>query len=105
MKLQTLFFLILFLTGSLFAQVLKVKVKIEYQHLPTEEQEELRELGSKIEDYFNNYAWTEDEYETDIDVNIYVIVENVRQKSHEKIYKTQFQIRSVSGESFYDKNW
>ena len=72
-------------------------------HLTSEEQEELRELGDKINDYFNNYAWTEDEYETDIDVNIYIIIENVRQKSHEKIYKAQFQIRSESGDSFYDK--
>ncbi len=105
MKITVLFFLILFLAQTSFAQVLKAKVKIEYQHFSNEEQEELRELATKIEDYFNNYSWTEDEYETDIGVNIYVILENVRKKSHEKIYKSQFQIRSVSGESFYDKEW
>ena len=105
MKLQILIFLSFLLIGSAFSQVLKVQTKVDYQHLISEEQEELRELADKINDYFNNYAWTEDEYETDIDVNIYVIIENVRQKSHEKMYKAQFQIRSVSGESFYDKEF
>ena len=105
MKLSILIFLSFFLTGTIFSQVLQVTTKIDYRHLASEEQEELRELADKINDYFNNYAWTEDEYETDIGVNIYVIIENVRQKSHEKIYKSQFQIRSESGESFYDKEF
>lgn len=105
MHLKILLFLFLFLSGSIYSQVLQVKVKIEFQHLPSEEQEELREFGAKIADYYNNYSWTEDEYETDIPVNIYIIIESVRQKSHEKIYKAQFQIRSESGESFYDKEW
>ena len=103
MKMCLLIFLSLMITVSTYSQVLKVQTKVDYNHLTSEEQEELRELGDKINDYFNNYAWTEDEYETDIDVNIYIIIENVRQKSHEKIYKAQFQIRGVSGDSFYDK--
>ena len=105
MKMCLLIFLSLIITVSAYSQVLKVQTKIDYAHLSSEEQEELRELGDKINDYFNNYAWTEDEYETDIDVNIYIIIENVRQKSHEKIYKAQFQIRSESGDSFYDKEF
>ena len=105
MKLSIIIFLSLIFITSAYSQVLQVQTKVDYRHLPSEEQEELRELADKINDYFNNYAWTEDEYETDIGVNIYVIIENVRQKSHEKIYKSQFQIRSESGESFYDKEF
>lgn len=105
MKFNLIVFLGLFLSGTVFSQVLKVQTKIDYEHLVHEEQEELRELADKINDYYNNFAWTEDEYETDIGVNIYIIIENVRQKSHEKIYKSQFQIRSESGESFYDKEF
>jgi Domain of unknown function (DUF4835) len=105
MKSGIYIFLSLFFISSSFSQVLKVQTKVDYKHLSTEEQEELRELADKINDYYNNYAWTEDEYETDIGVNIHVIVENVRKKSHEKIFKTQFQIRSESGESFYDKEF
>jgi len=105
MKLSILIFLSFFLAGTIFSQVLQVQTKIDYKHLASEEQEELRELPDKINDYFNNYAWTEDEYETDIGVTIYIIIENVRKKSHEKMYKAQFQIRSESGESFYDKEF
>lgn len=105
MKLSLLISIGLFLLSITNAQVLKVQTKIDFDHLTSEEQEELRELPDKINDYFNNYAWTEDEYETDIDVNIYIIIENVRKKSHEKIYKAQFQIRGASGDSFYDKEF
>ena len=87
------------------AQVLKASVRVDYNHLAYEEQEFLQELYTVIEDYFNNYAWTDDEYETDIEISMYVIIETVSQKSYEKIYKSQFQIKSVSGESFYDKEW
>lgn len=91
--------------AQLRAQVLKASVKVDFEHLAYEEQQYLQEFSSVIEDYYNNYAWTEDEYETDIEINIYIIIETVSQKSFEKIYKAQFQIKSVSGESFYDKEW
>jgi hypothetical protein len=62
-------------------------------------------LRLNIEDYINNFAYTDDEYETDIDISLFVMVETVTQKGHEKMYKSQFQIKSASGESFYDKEW
>jgi hypothetical protein len=88
-----------------FGQVLKSSVGVSYDHLSLEEHQYLDDLKMQIEDYIDNYAWTEDEYETDIDVTIYIIIETVQQKSYEKMYKAQFQIKSVSGESFYDKEW
>jgi hypothetical protein len=87
------------------AQVLRVTVNSQYDHLALEEQQKLRDLNQSLMDYYNSYAWTEDEYETDIDVTIFIIIETVVDKSYEKLYKAQFQIKSVSGESFYDKEW
>jgi hypothetical protein len=87
------------------AQVLRTTVEVDFQHLAIDEQQYLKDFKGAAEDYFNNYAWTEDEYESDISVSIYIIIETVRQKSFEKIYKAQFQIKSISGESFYDKEW
>ena len=103
----------IFLTCLLFlltvvptsAQVLKSTVTVDFGLLPAEEVNNLIDLSANIEDYINNFAWTDDEYETDIDISIFIIIETVQQKSHEKLYKTQFQIKSVSGESFYDKEW
>ena len=96
---------ILFLFTILRGQVIKSAAEVSYDHLPLEEHQYIEDLNLQIQDYLNNYAWTEDEYETDIDVTIYIIIETAQQKSFEKMYKAQFQIKSVSGESFYDKNW
>jgi hypothetical protein len=87
------------------SQVLKATVKLNYDHLPNEEQRELEPFRYTIEDYINGYSWTEDEYETDININIMVLIETVHKKGHERMYKAQFQISSSSGERFYDKNW
>jgi hypothetical protein len=104
---KVLFSSIIFLfTVSLSnAQVLRASASIDYEHLPIEDQNNLADLTSNIEDYINNFAWTEDEYETDIDITIFIIIETVMEKSHQKMHKAQFQIKSVSGESFYDKEW
>jgi hypothetical protein len=99
-----LFFFFLF-TCHAQAQVLRASVSVDYQHLPVDEQQYLNTYKNTVEDYFNNYAWTEDEYESDIEINIYIIIETVTKKSYERIYKSQFQIKSTSGESFYDKDW
>ena len=93
----------LFTTGR--AQVLKASVQVDFGYLPSEEVQKLQDLGMHIEDYINNYAWTDDEYETDIDISIFIMIETSFDKSHEKMYRAQFQIKSVSGESFYDKEW
>ena len=101
-------FLILFsffLITTSHSQVIKANVNINFKHLATEEHRILKELNIAIEDYYNGYAWTDDEYEFDIDLNIYIIIETVWKKSDEKIYKAQFQVKSTSGESFYDKEW
>ena len=100
----TLLFLLIF-TCQLKAQVVRASVSVDYQHLPIDEQQYLNDYKNSVEDYFNNYAWTEDEYESDIEINIYIIIETVTKKSYERIYKSQFQIKSSSGESFYDKDW
>lgn len=99
-----LFFFFLF-TCHAQAQVLRASVSVDYQHLSVDEQQYLNTYKNTVEDYFNNYAWTEDEYESDIEINIYIIIETVTKKSYERIYKSQFQIKSTSGESFYDKDW
>lgn len=103
MKLQL--WILLFSISLGISQVLKVKVKAEYEHLADDQQEELEYLAERIEQYYNNYEWVEDEYETDVVCNARVIIETVQKKSSEKLYKAQFLISSASGETFYDKVW
>ena len=92
-------------TTIVFSQVLNVTASIEYGRLSTDEKNDLDGLAEKIEQYFNNYDWVDDEYETDISCNIKVLIETVQKKTFEKMYKAQFLISSKSGENFYDKTW
>ena len=105
MKTINIFLIILILPAFLAAQVMRVSVEVNYAHLPPTEQNYLDNLKMQIEDYYNSFSWTDDEYETDVVTNINIIIETVTAKSFERIYKAQFMIKSVSGESYYDKEW
>lgn len=101
-------FILLFLAAvpaMLPAQVLTVTTTVNYEYLPTDEQDELLELADKIDRYYNGYSWVDDEFDYDVECTIHVILETVRKKSSEKIYKAQFLISTDSGENFYDKTW
>lgn len=104
MKFFLLIFLLFFFSETQ-AQVLKIKAKVEFSHLNTDQQQYLLNLEEKIEEYYNNFDWVEDEYEYDVNGNVHVIIETVQQKAYERVYKAQFLISTESGENFYDKNW
>lgn len=98
--------ILFFLSFSLVnGQVLNVTVSVDYAHLNDDQQEDLSNLAEKVEQYYNNYEWVEDEYEADVNCNVKIIIETVQKKTFEKLYKAQFLISSSSGENFYDKIW
>lgn len=106
MKFLRFFFLFtLFNITFVFSQVLNVTASIEYGRLSNDEKNDLEGFADKIEDYYNNYDWVDDEYETDISCNVKILIETVQKKTFEKMYKAQFLISSESGENFYDKTW
>lgn len=100
-----LFSILLFVNTALFAQKLNVTVKIQAEHLTEEQRNELEGFNQKIEEYYNNYDYIEDEFEYDVNCNVQIIIETVQQKTFEKIYRAQFLISSETGENFYDKVW
>lgn len=105
MRLLLFILFTVFTLQSLSAQVLKATVNVDFTHLPDDQQGNLLQLETKIEQYLNGYSWVEDEYETDVNCNVQVIIETLQKKTHEKIYRAQFLISSESGEKFYDKTW
>ena len=100
-----LWIILIFFFSMSHAQVLRMTVKIELEHLNVDQQQDLLNLEEKISEYYNNFDWVEDEYEYDVNGNVHVIIETVQQKSYERVYKAQFLISTESGENFYDKNW
>ncbi len=106
MKQLTILIMVIFLAFTgLFAQKLNVTVKIQAEHLTEEQRNELEGFDQKIEEYYNNFDYIEDEFEYDVNCNVHIIIETVQQKTFEKIYRAQFLISSESGENFYDKVW
>jgi hypothetical protein len=102
---KTILIILLFSCTLAFTQVLNVTVSIEYGRLTTDEKKDLEGFADKVEQYFNNYDWVDDEYETDVSCNVRILIETVQKKTFEKMYKAQFLISSESGENFYDKMW
>ena len=98
-KLSLILFVGLIMTFPVMGQMLDARVTMQYAHLSSDEQKELENLGNKVEQYFNNYQWIEDEYEYDVECNVQIIIETVQQKTFEKVYKAQFLISSTSGEN------
>jgi hypothetical protein len=64
MKIFLICLLFLLIVVPTSAQVLKSTVTVDFGLLPAEEVNNLIDLSANIEDYFNNFAWTDDEYET-----------------------------------------
>jgi hypothetical protein len=104
MKYLVLTILLLFFAKS-NAQRLIIDAKVELSHLNVDQQKDLLNLEEKVEDYYNNFDWVEDEYEYDVNGSVHIIIETVQQKAYERVYKAQFLISTESGENFYDKNW
>lgn len=104
-RIRIMLLLMAFGAYPLFSQAINANVTVQYSHLSSDEQKELEELGTKVEQYFNNYEWIEDEYEYDVECNVQIIIETAQKKTYEKLYKAQFLISSTSGENFYDKVW
>ncbi len=102
-NLLLIFFFLFFIRTQ--AQVLKIDAKVEFSHLNDDQRNQLENLEEKIEEYYNNFDWVDDEYEYDVNGNVHIIIETVQQKAYERVYKAQFLISTESGENFYDKNW
>ena len=66
-------FLLLCIPFLLTAQVLRVSVDLSFDHLPPIEQQFLENFKTQIEDYYNNFSWTDDEFETDVETKINII--------------------------------
>jgi hypothetical protein len=90
---------------TLNAQVLKVTADVRYEHLQSDEKEDLADFGTKLEQYFNGYEWVADDFEYDVDCKVHVLFMNVQKKTSEKVYQAQLVFNSSSGETFLDNNW
>lgn len=104
--LKRVVFSVLMLTFGLLplrAQTIKARVSVQFQHLQATEQDFLEDLGSQLEDYINDYTWSDLDQDIVIQTTLQIIIETVTNRGSDRIYRAQFLISSPSGENFYDK--
>jgi hypothetical protein len=91
--------------SSGYCQTFSAKVNIQADRLQPEEQAILAELPRLLEDYINNYNWTNENADIIIESRISIVVETVSRQGSEGIFRSQFIINSPSGENFLDRSF
>ena len=94
----------IFILNIGWSQTITINLSLQMDRLIPQEQDILMPLEQQIEDYVNNYNWTEEYEEIIIECTANLIIETVTNRGADKIYRSQFLISSPSGENYYDKS-
>ena len=78
---------------KLYAQKARVTVELQLDALPDEKREKLVNFKQVLEDYFNNYQWTQDEFQGEFPVALKMMLQDIS-ANYEDRYKTQFIVSS-----------
>jgi len=79
--------------AKLYAQKIIVSVELQLDALPDEKREKLINFKQVLENYFNNYQWTQNEFQGEFPVNLKLMLQDIS-VNYEDRYKTQFIISS-----------
>ena len=79
--------------NNLYAQKVRVTVELQLDALPDEKREKLVNVKQVLEDYFNNFQWTKDEFQGEFPINLKILLQDIS-VNYEDRYKTQFIISS-----------
>lgn len=79
--------------NNLYAQKVRVTVELQLDALPDEKREKLVNFKQVLEDYFNNFQWTKDEFQGEFPINLKMLLQDIS-VNYEDRYKTQFIISS-----------
>lgn len=86
------------------SQTVTINISIQMDRLLPQEQDILSPLEQQLEDYVDNYDWTDEYKEIIIECTANLIIETVTSRGADRIYRSQFLISSPSGENYYDKS-
>jgi len=84
-----------FLSGikNLYAQKVRVTVVLQLDALPDEKREKLVNFKQVLEDYYNNFQWTQDEFQGELPISLNMMLQDIS-VNYEDRYKTQIIISS-----------
>ena len=89
--------------SNLCAQKIKAKVTITLENLPLENQEKLANFQQIVEDYINNYDWTNNEIDVEIPITLQIFFSSATIASFEDSYGIQILISDNSDVQYFDK--
>ena len=102
----SVFFLVvnLIFDSAILAQTITVTVDLELNALPDEKREKLQDFDFKkiLEDYFNNYKWTKDEFTGEFEINWTLLLQDIS-VSYQDRYKAQLVISNKSDVQYSDR--
>jgi len=88
--------------GHLFAQKVRAVVELQLDALPDEKREKLQGFQQILEDYYNNYQWTNDEFQGELQIDLKILLQDIS-VSYEDRYKLQIIISNNSDVQYTDK--
>ncbi len=96
--------IVLSVSHPLLAQTVTAKVTLQAGRLQPQDRQIITELPRQLEDYINNYQWSNENEDMLIDCRINLVIETVTFRNAERIFQGQFLINSKSsGENILDK--
>jgi len=91
------------------AQKVRAEVKTILEKLPLDKQEKLRDFASRVQDYINNYRWTEDQDAGEIRLSVQMVLEDISVSGEDR-YRAELLVSLVSSPvspksdlQFYDR--
>jgi len=86
-------------------QQIQAKVDVVLDKLPLDNQQKLQDLGSRLDQYINNYQWCPDDYHYVVPVSVSVYFEEAKATSREDRYEARLIISNESDVQYSDYRW
>nr|MBC8205286.1 DUF4835 family protein [FCB group bacterium] len=83
---------VIILATNCAAQKIICEIRINLDKLPSESQPKLRRLSDEVDNYINNYEWTEDEFQYDMTCEMEIAFSKAMSTSYEDRYEASFVI-------------
>ena len=100
--LPIILFTLLF-NNILYSQKIKAKVTATIENLPLENQEKLKNFHQIIENYINNYDWTDNEINVEIPITMQIFFRSATASSFEDSYGIHILISDNADVQYFDK--
>ena len=97
--------IIAFHNFACYGQKIICEVRVNLEKLPLESQPKMAHLQDEVNDYINNFDWSEDEFKYDLHCEMEIAFDQAQSTSYEDRYKASFIISNGVDLQYYDKRW